>query len=318
MVWEERLMKDNVLRKANVKVKVHTLEATTNSHALINCRPSVASLSCPLSRASSSRRSGTRRHATTAGRSTTGATTHTRVLVRDTTALVVSSSARNLVIRSRVNTERDPAQNTISNVVRVDVDVLDERIHGVGLLAEDAVVGVDRQLLGVGVVRRGGFDVADERLVKEDLADVGGVGGEVAVKDGEVAAHDGVVGVVGQDVDVSGTAGIMPWEDGFKLHDAVGVGLLDSTEESGVEVGLVVRIAVARGGHARVDTSRVAVPGVDVDGGNWRAGGGVDELDVKVQWNTSLVLAYVIADEFTYDWSDDESAMWVSSILPST
>ena len=56
----------------------------------------------------------------------------------------------------------------------------------------------------VSVVGRGGFDEADEILVEEDLADVRGVRGRVATEEGAVGADGGVVGVVGEDVDVGG------------------------------------------------------------------------------------------------------------------
>lgn len=56
----------------------------------------------------------------------------------------------------------------------------------------------------VGVVRCRGFDEGDERLVEEDLADVGGVGGCVAFEEGAVGADEGLVGVVCEDVDVCG------------------------------------------------------------------------------------------------------------------
>jgi hypothetical protein len=58
--------------------------------------------------------------------------------------------------------------------------------------------------LGVGVVGCGGFDEGDEVLVEEDLADVGGVRGCVALEQSAVGADQGGVGVVGEDVDVGG------------------------------------------------------------------------------------------------------------------
>ena len=59
---------------------------------------------------------------------------------------------------------------------------------------------------------------------------------------------------MGRTVDVSSTASVVAGEDGAELHDTVGVGLLDTAEESGVQVGGVAGVTVAGGSHARVDT----------------------------------------------------------------
>jgi hypothetical protein len=55
-------------------------------------------------------------------------------------------------------------------------------------------------------------------------------------------------------VDMSGAAGVVTREDGLELHDAVGVGLLQTAQEGGVEVCLVVGVTVAVGDDAGVDT----------------------------------------------------------------
>ena len=59
---------------------------------------------------------------------------------------------------------------------------------------------------------------------------------------------------MGRTVDVSSTAGVVAGEDGVELHDTIRVGLLDTAEESGVQVGAVAGVTVAGGSHARVDT----------------------------------------------------------------
>jgi hypothetical protein len=120
--------------------------------------------------------------------------------------------------------------------------------------------------LRVGVVGRGGFDEGDQVLVEEDLADVRGVGCGVAAEEGAVGADGGGVGGVGEDVDVGGacevllayvlrnklgmfsrrlTAGVVARENGLVLGDSVDVGLDDSAQESVVQVGEVVTVAVA-------------------------------------------------------------------------
>lgn len=81
-------------------------------------------------------------------------------------------------------------------------------------------------------------------------------GGEV--EDGAVGVGRGVE--VDEDVDVWGAAGVVAGHEGLEKSDAVVVGLLDATEESGVEVGGVGGgVAVAAGGDAGVDAGGVAV-----------------------------------------------------------
>lgn len=152
-------------------------------------------------------------------------------------------------------------------------------------------------------IRFGGFDLGNEVLVEEDLADVRGGSGEVSgiFEQGAVGADDGGVGVVGENVNVSGTAGVVTREGGFELDDTVDVGLLQSAVEGVVEVGSVVGVSVSAGGNARVDASAVAVPGIDVDGGCRGAGGGVDELDIDEERDTGLVLGHVRANQLAID-----------------
>lgn len=60
-------------------------------------------------------------------------------------------------------------------------------------------------------------------------------------------------------------AGVVAREDGLELGDTRVVGLLNSTEESRVQVGLIGGVAVAAGHNARVDAGGIAVPEVEVD-----------------------------------------------------
>lgn len=55
-------------------------------------------------------------------------------------------------------------------------------------------------------------------------------------------------------VDVGSTASVVAWENGLKLHDTIAVAGLDTTEESGVKIGCVGRVAVSAGLDAGVDT----------------------------------------------------------------
>lgn len=57
----------------------------------------------------------------------------------------------------------------------------------------------------------------------------------------------------GLTVDVVSTTGVVAWEDGFELSNAGRVGLLDSTAEGGVDVALIVDVAVSLSYDAGVD-----------------------------------------------------------------
>lgn len=55
-------------------------------------------------------------------------------------------------------------------------------------------------------------------------------------------------------MDMRCTTDIMSWEDGFELDYAILVGLLHTTEERSVEIGLVSEVAVPRSNNTRIDT----------------------------------------------------------------
>ena len=120
-------------------------------------------------------------------------------------------------------------------------------------------------------------------------------------------AGQGVVGVdsgierVRHDVDMGGAAGVVAREQGIELDDTVLVGLGDAAEEGLVDVGRIVGVAIAAGNDTRVNTSRVAVPELEVDLGDGLAGVDVDDLDVKVQRHSLLVLGDVAADQLALD-----------------
>ena len=97
------------------------------------------------------------------------------------------------------------------------------------------------------------------------------------------------------------TASVVSGHDRLVLSDSVGVRLHDSTQERCVQVGQIIRVAVARCRDARVDTRSVAVPEVHVDSRNGLARASVDELDVKVEGNTLLAVRDVAANELAVD-----------------
>lgn len=94
----------------------------------------------------------------------------------------------------------------------------------------------------------GGVETGDG-VVGESSSLVGGVGEDCC----ELVFED-FLRRIGRTVNVSSTAGVVAGEDGVELYDTIGVGLLDTAEESGVQVGGIAGVAVAGGSHARVDT----------------------------------------------------------------
>ena len=130
-------------------------------------------------------------------RATATRTTHTRVLVLNTTLLSVVRSGRDISVLGSIDTNRDPGKDTLRHIITQE-HVLHERVDGVGLLGQDAVIRVGGQLLRVGGVRRDLLDGRDQVLVEEELADVRGLGG-VQVVQGVVGLGLGFIGGVGQD-----------------------------------------------------------------------------------------------------------------------
>lgn len=55
-------------------------------------------------------------------------------------------------------------------------------------------------------------------------------------------------------VNVSGTAGVVTREGGLEVNNTVGIALLDTAQEGGVDVQLIGGVTVATGNNSRVDT----------------------------------------------------------------
>jgi hypothetical protein len=100
-------------------------------------------------------------------------------------------------------------------------------------------------------------------------------------------------------VDVDSAASVVTGHDGVERDNTVFITVLDTTE-SGVVLGQgVVGVAVATSTNTTVDTGGVAVPGLDSDVGERPASGGVNELDIKGQGNTGLVVGDVLTNKLT-------------------
>lgn len=55
-------------------------------------------------------------------------------------------------------------------------------------------------------------------------------------------------------MDVSCAASVMTWEVGLHLDNTLLVTLLDTSVEGGVEVSLIIGVAVSTGDDSRIDT----------------------------------------------------------------
>lgn len=88
---------------------------------------------------------------------------------------------------------------------------------------------------------------------------------------------------------MGGATGVVAGEDGLVADNTPFITGLNTTQESLVQVGLVVGVSVTACDNAGVDTGGVAVPEVGVDVWDGVAGVDIDQLDVEIQGHTRLV-----------------------------
>lgn len=165
--------------------------------------------------------------------------------------------------------------------------------------------------MGVGGVRRNGFDLSDQVLVEEKLADVA----DVSTSIGTVLVLSAVE--VGEDVDVSGTRSVVAGEEGQELSHTLLVSRLKTAQESVVEVGCVAAVTVTGCDDSRVNTGGVAVPDLDHRIWDRLAGCNVDDLGVENEVDTFLCLTDVLPDILSSNivltlgdfWGEDAGAV---------
>jgi hypothetical protein len=122
---------------------------------------------------------------------------------------------------------------------------------------------------------------------------------DLATSQGVVRQNVGIG--VGNNVNVGSTARVVTGEERLELGNTVRVGLLDTTEESLVQICGIVAVAVHVALNSGVDTGRVTVPDVPVQVLNWLAGVDVNELAIYNDWDTGLAIADVFADQLALD-----------------
>lgn len=112
---------------------------------------------------------------------------------------------------------------------------------------------------------------------------------------GGVASSKGVIGQksgvdVSNNVMVSSAAIIVTREEGQEGNDTILISALNTTKESGVVIGEVGGVTIARGDKARVDTGGIAAPDLGEHVGDGLAG-----LNIDVLFNERLAYENVTA-----------------------
>jgi hypothetical protein len=131
--------------------------------------------------------------ATTTPSSTT--TAHTTIRILNAPILGIVRSGTNLLIDSRINSNRNPSKDPIGKAV-AQQNILHKWINVLRLASENTVFGVGGELLRVVAVGAEELDLRYEVLVEEELADVRRVR-VVGVGDCAVLELGQAVGVVG-------------------------------------------------------------------------------------------------------------------------
>lgn len=212
-----------------------------------------------------------------------------------------------------------------SNILTVEVDVLRERVVVVVRLVRGPhVVVVGDRLFSVGVVRVSGLNSATKNLIKEQLSHVGlqrfivcqlfcTFDVEIGVTDNRAADHGAVRGGRGVDVShnvlVRRATFVMSRKDRIKLRHPLIVGVLDTTEKGAVQTSLAIRYVYTGVRSCGVGLIQsVLISGFIRLGGTYSpdinvkvryrlAGVNVDELEIKVEGNTRLILSNIAANE---------------------
>lgn len=217
-----------------------------------------------------------------------------------------------VVVRG-VETNLDPSEETVVQVV-AKVNVLGERIvRAIGLLDRPHVLSVGRNRLSIGVIGVGVLHCGSENLVPEQLSDLSHAAR--AHFQGFVWENSRVE--VSQQMSVRSTAFVVTGEDCLEVHNAVLVGLLNTAKVSAVpSAGSIV--AGLRNSTSLVstrvepyvadvcipvDTSGIGLPNIDQSTRNGSAGVDVNVLHLQRDVHTVRVqiLLHVLTDHFAPD-----------------
>jgi hypothetical protein len=200
-----------------------------------------------------------------------------------TIASQISSNAVVLIrgiVGSSVDTDLDPSKDSILHRVS-QVDVLREGvIRLIGLEDRPHIFLVGSHFDIVGVVRSKSFDFLTKILGPEKLTNVLN---RTVVDLNSAIGRDRCIGV-GEEMSMGSTSLIVTGENSLKLDNAIVVGDLNTTKESGVQTSL--------GANTRVNTGGIAVPNVSSQVGDSVAGRDIDVLDLEKQRDTVAELLF--------------------------
>lgn len=99
-------------------------------------------------------------------------------------------------------------------------------------------------------------------------------------------------------MNVGCTSSVVAGEDRLELDDSLLVARLNTAQESSIQISCIVLVSITASLNARVDTSRIAVPDIDINVWQGVTSVGVDKLNVHVQRNTGLGFHNTLADQF--------------------
>jgi hypothetical protein len=130
-----------------------------------------------------------------------------------------------------IDTQSDPSKKTVFNSI-TKVGILKEwvRVRVLGLVLDDMVIGVLCDSNSAGIVGIGSLNGVDKFLVKKQLANVR----DMPTSEGVIGQHVSIC--VRDNVDMGSSARVVTREQSLELGNALGIGLLNTTQESLVQV----------------------------------------------------------------------------------
>lgn len=204
-----------------------------------------------------------------------------------------SKAVAGIVCRGDIYSNGDPAEQPVAEAV-TETNILNHRVRsGSCLIAKDTILSVCSESDVILIIWVSSLNLINQILIPKDLPDV--ANGSTCKS---VVRQEGAVDV-SKHMYVVGAAAIVTWEDGLELNNAIRIGLLNPTEESGVVIRKIIRIAISIRDNTRVNTSRVAVPDVPVESLNWLACLNIHELPIQNDWNTWLIATDVGPNVFS-------------------
>ena len=128
------------------------------------------------------------------------------------------------IIRTRINTNRNPHQQPLTNIRGIQINIIGEWIIIIiRLTGSPLIIIITDNRLRISIIRRRGLNRTSQRLIKEQLSDMI-----------DFSSDDGVVGEcrlveVRNDVLVDSSSGVMSGENGVEGCYSIRIGRLEAT-----------------------------------------------------------------------------------------